>query len=73
MSEALRGVDAAFLALPRVLRQAGISDGAARVRESARNVPHLSKLRSFRGMFDRPKFVRTLSRGAVATGFQMWS
>ena len=36
--EGLRAPDAPFSALPRALRQAGVSDGAASVMESVRNV-----------------------------------
>ena len=36
--EGMRAPDAPFLALPRALRQAGVSDGAASVMESVRNV-----------------------------------
>ena len=50
-----------------------VSDGAGNVMESARNVLRPSKLRDAQEMFNRPKFARTLSRGAVSAGFQMCS
>ena len=66
--DGLLDVDASGLAMPRLLHDAGVPDGAASLMESARNDQRPCKSTDIRMMFSRPKFARALSHG-----FQMRS
>ena len=61
-------VNAPGLALVRTLRKTGVSDEAASVLESARDVLRPPQLRDIEAMFNRPCIARALSRGVVSKG-----
>lgn len=67
---ALCNVGALGLALSCTLRKAGVSDEAASVLESARDVLRLPELCDIKAIFNRPRKARALSRGVAPKGVQ---